>query len=579
MLALRNTLKHTLLVGMAVVGYLLVLAWNEDYGDASSERISHSPAALEVRDNGGDGEGFLNAESNAPVSPDIPSQTREEIQTSNSNTASVDRSSEQSAIVSVLLDHMIVDIDRVGGDIVGVRLPSYPLTLGGDQPFSLLDRSSKLYYVAQSGFAGADGVDARGRPTYELSTNSLKMEEGQSELRVRLAHVDETGVVYNKIFTFKRDQYDVGVRFTVDNNADRAWKGTVFAQIKRDETPDGSGLALGQTTFLGGAYYKDADEPYNKLALDEMSSGALNERIEGGWIAFIQHYFMSAWIPDEAQVYDYRTDHVNNQFRILGFQTALRTVPSGENTAWDMTFYAGPKEKGALRELAPGLEYGVDYGPLFFLSEFFFDVLNILVNGVWGISGIGNWGFAIVLLTLMIKGALWPLSAKAYRSMAHMRRLQPQMMQIKERYGDDRQMMSQKMMEMYKTEKINPLGGCLPMLAQMPIFLAFYWMLLESVELRQAPFFAWIQDLSVKDPYFILPILMGASMFLQQKLSPTPPDPMQANVMRIMPIMLSLLFMFFPSGVVLYWLCSNLISIGQQWYITRSVEAASGRAS
>lgn len=302
--------------------------------------------------------------------------------------------------------------------------------------------------------------------------------------------------------------------------------------------------------------------------MKDIDKGSLKENVSGGWVAWLQHYFVTAWIPAKSDnnVVQTRKDSQGNY--IIGYTGPVISVPAGGKVETSALLYAGPKIQSKLKELSPGLELTVDYGFLWFIAQPIFWLLQHIH------SLLGNWGWSIIVLTMLIKGLFFPLSAASYRSMARMRAVAPKLAALKERFGDDRQKMSQAMMELYKKEKINPLGGCLPILVQMPVFLALYWVLLESVEMRQAPWILWITDLSIKDPFFILPIIMGATMFIQQRLNPTPPDPMQAKVMKMMPIIFTFFFLWFPAGLVLYWVVNNCLSISQQWYITRRIEAA-----
>lgn len=347
----------------------------------------------------------------------------------------------------------------------------------------------------------------------------------------------------------------------------------MFAQLKRDASSDpSSSTATGTATYLGAALWT-ASEPYKKVSMKDIDKGSLKENVSGGWVAWLQHYFVTAWIPAKSDnnVVQTRKDSQGNY--IIGYTGPAISVPAGGKVETSAMLYAGPKIQSKLKELSPGLELTVDYGFLWFIAQPIFWLLQHIH------SLLGNWGWSIIVLTMLIKGLFFPLSAASYRSMARMRAVAPKLAALKERFGDDRQKMSQAMMELYKKEKINPLGGCLPILVQMPVFLALYWVLLESVEMRQAPWMLWITDLSIKDPFFILPIIMGATMFIQQRLNPTPPDPMQAKVMKMMPIIFTFFFLWFPAGLVLYWVVNNCLSIAQQWYITRSIEAASKKAA
>jgi len=340
----------------------------------------------------------------------------------------------------------------------------------------------------------------------------------------------------------------------------------------RDQSIDPSTQSsMGMQSFLGMVISSE-QEPYEKISFDDMQETPLNRQIQGGWIALIQHYFLSAWIPNTEVAHTYQS-RVRNGLYLMGFVSPATVVEPNQSETISAKLYIGPKILERLEAAAPKLDLTVDYGWLFFIAYPLFLLLDFLF------SVVQNWGIAIILVTVVVKALFFQLSAASYRSMANMRRVGPKLKSLKEQHGDDRQKMSQAMMELYKKEKINPLGGCLPILVQMPVFISLYWVLLESVQLRHAPFFFWITDLSVKDPYFLLPILMGASMFIQMQLNPAPPDPMQARIMKIMPVMMTVFFLWFPSGLVLYWLVNNVLSITQQWVITRQIEGNAVKTS
>ena len=463
----------------------------------------------------------------------------------------------------------------VHGDIVQLTLPQFPRRQDRpDVPFQLFDNGGERVYQAQSGLVGANGPDARanGRPLYTASQRSFKLADGQDQLVVDLSF-SEAGVNYTKRFTLTRGKYELDVTYKVENQSGAPWAGNMYAQLKRDASADPSATtATGVSTYLGAAVWTP-DEPYKKISMKDMDKQPFKESVQGGWVAWLQHYFVTAWVAEKDQTNAIQTRKDSRGNYIVGFVGPSLNVPSGASAETSATLYAGPKIQSHLKELSPGLELTVDYGFLWFIAQPIFWLLQHIH------SLLGNWGWSIIVLTILIKGAFFPLSAASYRSMARMRAVSPKLQALKEQHGDDRQKMSQAMMELYKKEKINPLGGCLPILVQMPVFLALYWVLLESVEMRQAPWMFWITDLSIKDPFFILPIIMGATMFIQQQLNPTPPDPMQAKVLKLMPIIFTFFFLWFPAGLVLYWVVNNVLSIAQQWYITRQIEAASKQAS
>ena len=469
-----------------------------------------------------------------------------------------------------------ITIALSGGDITQVLLKEFPVSLKNkDQPIPLLDYVSRTYF-AQSGLVGADGPDAStdGRPIYKAERQRYEITEPTD---VSIQATTDTGLIITKTFSVDPARYDIKVTHTIQNISDTAKTVSPFLQLKRDNSADPSiQNSMGMQAFLGYAL-RTADERYRKVsfsdfetAIDarELNTELRENGVAGGYLALLQHYFTSAWVPsgDQTHLYSFRSSQ-DNQF-IGSIVSPDIVIPASKTKQTSATFYAGPKDQNALEEISPGLELVVDYGWLWFIAQPLFWLLKFIQTYV------GNWGFAIILVTLLVKAAFFQLSAAAYKSMAKMRKFTPEITRMRELYGDDRQRMSKEMMDLYKREKINPLGGCLPIVVQMPVFIALYWVLLESVELRQAPFILWISDLSVKDPFFILPLLMGVSMYIQTSLNPTPPDPMQAKIMKYMPVAFTFFFLWFPAGLVLYWVVNNILSIAQQWVITKSIENA-----
>ncbi|WP_312961666.1 membrane protein insertase YidC [Stutzerimonas nitrititolerans] len=556
--------RSILLVALAVVAYLLVLQWNQDYGQAAlpaETSQTQSSAVPQLPD--------------TPSAPAADNGTHDDLpavagQEQASALPSTSASSEE--LIRVRTDVLDVAIDPRGGDIVELHLPQYPRRQDRpDVPFQLFERSGQRLYVAQSGLIG-DGPDqASGRPLYSSAQRQYQLAEGEDQLVVDLTY-SANGVNYVKRFTFARENYDLNVRYLIDNQSGKPWTGYMFGQLKRDSSGDpSSSTATGTATYLGAALWT-RDEPYTKVSMGDMDDKNLRQTVEGGWIAWLQHYFVTAWIPPADQTNQVQTRKDGQGNYIIGFTGPAISVAAGTQGETGATLYAGPKSQDKLEELSPGLRLTVDYGILWFIAQPIFWLLQNIH------ALLGNWGWSIIVLTIVIKLAFFPLSAASYKSMARMRAVSPKMQALKEQFGDDRQKMSQAMMELYKKEKINPLGGCLPILVQMPVFLALYWVLLESVEMRQAPWMFWITDLSIKDPFFILPIIMGVTMFIQQQLNPTPPDPMQAKVMKLLPIIFTFFFLWFPAGLVLYWVVNNVLSIAQQWYITRQIEGAAKKA-
>lgn len=567
-----------LLIGLAATGYLMILAWNEDYMQAPADAQYSSAPEPEplAQDTAGDvAETFDaaaatgTAPATAPATSDVPDASL--IATSEADRpAPSETAAAADRLIRVETPALKVWIDRLGGDIVRAELPAYPVSLDApDVPYVLLDNSRGRTYVAQSGLIGTDGVDGGGsRPMYHSAASQYEL-VGDEPLTVALeATVD--GQAVTKTFTFRPGDYLVDVNYQVKNQTSEAVRASLFAQIKRDshEPAGSSTFSLGPQPYLGAAL-TTAESRYEKLEFDDLDeSGTYRVAVDGGWMAFLQHYFLSAWVADGAETNNYYGQKRNDGTYVFGYTGPLKTIAPGETGVYQTSFYAGPKDQKRLEEISPNLNLTVDYGFLWWLAVPLFYVLD------WLHGFVGNWGVAIILLTVLVKAVLYPLSAASYRSMANMRRVAPQMKRLQERYADDRQKLSQEMMNLYKKEQVNPLGGCLPMLLPMPIFIALYWVLFESVELRQAPFMLWIDDLAAMDPFFILPLLMGGSMYLTQLMSPAVGDPMQVRMMKMMPIMFTVLFLFFPAGLVLYWLVNNVLGVAQQYYVIKQTERA-----
>lgn len=570
--------RTLVIVGLAIVAYMMVLAWQEDYGQdkpastapTSVNNASTVPVTTDVA-----------LVSDVPAAAEIPSA----IPASNTPTQPLVETATDRQ-VKVTTDVFELTIDRRGGDIVELLLLNYPLHADTpDQPFPLLLQSPERFQVMESGLIGDNGTDtAEGRPTWLTQERRYQLSENATELNVDLRFYQPNNVIITKRFTFVRGSYLIHVSHIVENNGSEPWRGALYGQVKRDNSDDPSKAKAGfapMPTFLGAAWWT-SEKAYNKTALGDLTDEPLKTNQSGGWIAMVQHYFLSAWIPDNTETHTFSTLHLKNvDQHILRFVSPKKQVEPNTETVFYSEFYAGPKKQSELEAISSGLNMTVDYGWLWFVSQPIFALLIFLQSGHISIFGnefdlgfgVGNWGVAIILLTLVIKSLFFKLSEKSYRSMAKMRKAAPEMQRIKEQNKNDRQKQQMETMKLFQREKINPLGGCLPMLVQMPVFIALYYVLLESVELRQVPFFGWIQDLSIMDPYFVLPILMGASMFLQTRLNPTPADPTQAQVMKWMPMMFAAFMLWFPAGLVLYWLTNNVLSITQQWIITRNIEA------
>ena len=464
--------------------------------------------------------------------------------------------------ISVTTDLYKADIETTGGDLRKLELLKHRASENDKSNFILLDDAAKpMTYVAQTGLIGADLPSHKA--VFTSAAPSYQMQDGKDSLEVRLSWAGN-GVTVDKIYTFHRNKYAIDVNYEIKNDSATAITPAVYYQIVHDnESNQGSKL---MPTFTGGSYYTEATK-FKKLKFSNMEKEPLKLETNDGWVGLLQHYFVGAWIPKDGLAREFYTKKLNEHMFIIGTKSTLSTIAPGASLSIPARLFAGPQIQKDLKEAAPGLEYTVDYGWLTVVASPLFWLLS-KIHGV-----VGNWGVAIILLTVLIKAAFFKLSATSYRSMAKMRELAPRLQAMKEKFGDDKQKMQQAMMELYKKEKINPMGGCLPIVVQIPVFISLYWMLLGTIELRHAPFFGWIKDLSAIDPYYILPILMGATMIIQTYLNPPPTDPVQAKVMKVMPVVFSVFFFFFPAGLVLYWLVNNVLSITQQWYINKTIHA------
>ncbi|GDX60915.1 membrane protein insertase YidC [Nitrosomonadaceae bacterium] len=473
--------------------------------------------------------------------------------------------------ILIKTDIIIAEIDTAGGDLRRLELLLHPDKTDKNKAFALLQNQSGRINVAQSGLIGGGLPDHKTR--YTTVSEAYNLAAGQDKVEVRLQAPEVEGIQVTKIYTFHRGSYIIDVGFEINNQGSIAIQPFSYFQVLRDsEPPVGSVFMV--PTYTGGAIYTE-QEKFSKIEFPSLDKDKATypKNSDNGWIAMLEHYFLTAWLPKDKTPREYYAKHLGENQYSVGVILPTGTIESGSSSSVSVPLYAGPQEQSKLASLAKGLDLTVDYGwltvigaPLFWLLSFFH-------------SWVGNWGVAIILLTMLVKLAFFPLSAAGYRSMAKLRVVTPKLQRLREQHGGDRQRMNQAMMEFYKTEKINPMGGCLPILVQIPVFISLYWVLLASVELRYAPFTLWIQDLSSPDPYYVLPIIMGISMFIQSKLNPVSTDPIQAKVMQIMPIAFSVFFFFFPAGLVLYSLVNNTLSIAQQWQITRMYEGAAASPS
>ncbi len=558
-----QNIRFFLFAAIILTGMLLYNAWQQEHPTTPASKISASKQRTEPE--------------NAAAIDDneIPEIGQQKLAIEQEQVHTIKQAHSAEREIQIKTDVLNVKIDKVGGDITQLILTNYAEDAQNfGQGFVLFDNSDKRYYVAQSGLTGAQGPDKRGigRAKYETKETYYQLEDKQTDLIVDLKTTAGTEVDIIKRFIFHRGSYIVNVEYLIYNKGKSDYTGSFYARLKRKAGKDTGGGFLGVQTFTGAAIHTP-ETPYKKITFKNMTEKPLAESIQNGWAAMVEHYFVSAWVPTSGGTSTYQTQVLDHDIYSVGFLEPAVTVAGGEEKSIQAQLYAGPEITEDLGKLAPGLELAVDYGilwpicqPIFWLLKKAFQLTS-------------NWGLAIILTTIIIKALFYKLSASSYRSMGNMRKLQPKLEALKQRFGDDRQKYSQAMMELYKKEKINPLGGCLPVLVQIPVFIALYYVLLGSVELREAPFYFWISDLSNKDPYYVLPILMGLSMLVQQKLNPAPPDPVQAKVMMLMPVIFTVLFLNFPSGLVLYWLVNNVLSIAQQWLITRKIERTAHHGS
>lgn len=490
----------------------------------------------------------------------LPAPTNPQVTEVPTVPGAVPKAGHSGRLITVKTDVLALSIDKVGGTIVESKLLKYPVSISDKTPIKLFDSAPGKVFHFESGVNSNQVENATHQATYESVQSRYEM-ENTTALQVPLTW-QANGVKVTKTFIFYPGRYDFSIEQTVDNQTNQPWQGYQYHQLKRVEVVIPRGIT-NFNTFTGAAY-STPEKHYDKVSFSDLANQAVDfKSVTGGWEAMIQHYFMGAIIPQQTQKHNFYSRQLADGSYAIGLYGMTQTIPAGESTTFKTGGFVGPKIKNDLARIAPNLDKATDYGWLFFISEFLFNVLE------WVHSVVKNWGWAIVIVTLAIKTLLFPLAAKSFKSMAKMRKFQPEMERIRENYGEDRQLMGQKMMALYKKEGINPASGCLPILVQIPIFLAFYYMLMESVELRQAPWIWWVKDLSLKDPLYILPAINMALMFIQQRLNPPPTDPMQRRVMMFLPLIFGVFFLFFPSGLVLYWAVSNLFSIIQQYVITK----------
>jgi len=529
--------RGLLVIALLFMSFIVYQQWQLDY---------HTPKPVAT-------------EQTVTSTSDVPASS------TGSNTVITTDTQVKGKVITLENDVFRLKINTLGGDVISSELLKYDAELDSNMPFVLLQNTPEHVYIAQSGLIGKDGIDTKaGRADYQVEGENFKLADGQNELIVPLVYQKE-GVTYRKIFVLKRGEYDIAVNYEINNQSDKTIEVEPYGQLRHTLVDSSGNVAM--PTYTGGAY-SSSETNYKKYSFSDMENANLSVNTKAGWVAVLQHYFVSAWIPNQDadnQLYTL-TDKANN-IGSIGYRGPVVAIQPNTTEKLTSKLWTGPKLQNEMGQVADHLDLTVDYGWAWFIAKPLFWLLTFIQQLVH------NWGVAIICVTLVVKAILYPLTKAQYTSMAKMRMLQPKLQEMRERFGEDRQRMSQEMMKLYKDEKVNPLGGCLPLLLQMPIFIALYWTFMEAVELRHAPFFGWIQDLSAQDPYYILPILMGASMFLLQKMSPTPvADPMQQKIMNFMPLIFMVFFLWFPAGLVLYWLVSNLITIIQQQLIYRGLE-------
>jgi YidC/Oxa1 family membrane protein insertase len=563
-----DNLRLMLLFSLAVVLVLIYQAWEHDYGQGRQPVAQEqAPAATATPAPAADlaqvPEGVPDAAASVAAATPVPAPAD-----TKAVAGSIPAAASPLAPISVETDVLRLEISPRGGTVSSVWLKHYPVDPERpEDKLRLFKPDAPNMFIAQSGLLGTDPQSV---PTHEAIFTSPQVSYGLGErddiLVVELTWGQEAGVQVVKRYRFERGSYLIQVTQEVRNGTGAELTVRGYTQFQRTELHDPNEARF-VYTFTGGAYYSPEDK-YKKVAFEDMRKQRLDTSVTDGWIAMMQHYFVSAWVPPRAQAHNFYSNVLADNRYIIGDYSPAVSLAPGATHSFEDGLYIGPKLPDTLASTAPGLELTVDYGRLAIIAK----PIHWLLSKIHSV--VGNWGWSIIILTILIKGMFYPLSETSYKSMAHMRQVTPRIQALKDRYGDDKERLNQAMMELYKKEKINPLGGCLPIVVQIPVFIALYWVLLESVELRQAPFALWIQNLTAPDPYFVLPLLMGVSMFIQQKLNPQPPDPIQAKVMMALPFVFTVFFAFFPAGLVLYWTVNNILSIAQQWRITSQIEAA-----
>ncbi len=563
-----DNIRFLLVIALAMISYMLWEAWQLDYGPKPAEVADVEQPTIQ--------------DSKQDLLALDPSKKAETEKTAEAVPA-LEVSSDK--IITVKTDVFSVEIDAKGGTIRNLDLLQYPhekentivnkifALVGLDpqekdlSPIRLFDSNIEKLFLAQSGLiANTDSVAAPDHHAiFSVENDNYQLRDGEDILSVPLVWTNNEGLVVTKTFTFSRNSYNISVEQKVSNDSSKTWSGRQYGQLLRIPFVDDKGNTFIRT-YAGGVVYTE-EEKYQKVDYEDMAEENLDIKSLGGWSAMTQHYFASAWIPPSDQENQFYTKELKDYRYVIGSYSPTVSVAPHTDTVFSSHLFAGPKIQPMMEKVAKGLELTVDYGWLTIIGKPIYWLLNRIHDYI------GNWGFSILGVTLCIKLLFFKLSQASYRSMAKMRKIQPRLKEMQEKFADDRQRFNTEMMAMYKREKVNPMGGCLPIMVQIPVFISLYWVLIETVELRQAPFALWIQDLSAQDPFFVLPVIMGITMKIQQSLNPAPIDPLQAKVMKMFPIVFTVFFLFFPAGLVLYWVCNNTLSIIQQWYITKQIEA------
>ncbi len=563
-----DNIRFILVVTFFMLVFMLQQAWQQDYGPKPEIAAAADSVAT-------------NTKEDLPVAAGVAAQADQQ------NIAAVPLATVSSAnVIRIKTDVLALEIDTKGGTIQNLDLLDYPQEKANTAvnslraliglepaekniaPVRLFDSSQEKLFVAQSGLIADSGFTAAPshHTVFKNEQNNYELKPGQDSLTVPLTWTDN-GLTITKLFTFKRASYEITLEQKVKNESSKDWSGRQYSQLLRapDTTSSGGGMLTGgMRAYAGGVIYTEKNK-YQKISFDDMDDENLDVATQGGWTAMVQHYFASAWVPPADQENHFYTKALSEGHYVIGAYSPPITVNANSDAQFVAKLFAGPKVQPMMENIAPGLELTVDYSFLTFIGKPIYWVLNQIYNAV------GNWGVAIIGVTLCIKLLFFPLSQSSYKSMAKMRKIQPRLKEMQERFADDRPRFNTEMMALYKKEKVNPLGGCLPILVQIPVFMCLYWVLSETVEFRHAPFMLWIQDLSSQDPFYVLPVIMGITMKIQQGLNPAPIDPIQAKVMKMFPIVFTIFFLFFPSGLVLYWVVNNTLSIIQQTYITKQI--------